>query len=346
MTGATDNGRISADGLRTLGRTGIEVSSVGIGTWAIGSMWGQQDEEDSQRALHRALDLGCHLIDTAQAYGNGRSERLIGRVFRERGERVPVASKVPPKDGDWDTQPGVSQIRDKFPPEYLIERCEVSLRNLQIDCLDVYQLHTWSSSWNEETAWYEAMVKLRDQGKIRAIGISVQDNEPAQANGTIAAGRVDTIQLIYNLLDERPAEEVFPLARQHGVGILARVPLASGALAGRWNRQTTFPEGDWRREVFNGETLERTLRYVEQVRFLETTSNGSLIEAAVRFCLSDSTVSSVIPGVRNASQVEAVMRAMHWGPLTEVELERIRELWQSEFRHHIQTSIQTSGASA
>jgi aryl-alcohol dehydrogenase-like predicted oxidoreductase len=139
--------QISDSQMRTLGRTGIPVTPVGMGTWAIGAGWGPQDEA-SVRTLYRALDLGCRFIDTAQVYGNGRSEHLIARVFRERGERVPVATKVPPKDGVWDTTPSVSKIEDKFPAHYLIERCEVSLRNLQTDCLDVYQLHTWCESWN------------------------------------------------------------------------------------------------------------------------------------------------------------------------------------------------------
>jgi aryl-alcohol dehydrogenase-like predicted oxidoreductase len=328
---------------RPLGRTGIEVTPIGIGTWAIGSQWGEQDEQQSLQALHRALDLGCRFIDTAQAYGDGRSERLIGRVFRERGERVPVATKVPPKDLDWATQPGVSQIRDKFPADYLIERCDVSLRNLGIETLDVYQLHTWCPSWNDETEWYEAMLKLREQGKIRAIGISVTDARPDEANGTVAAGRADTIQVIYNLLDQRPEEHLFPLAQQHGVGILARVPLASGALSGTWNAQTTFAEGDWRREVFTGETLKRTLEYVDALRFLEADSDHSLVIAALRFCMSHPAVSTVIPGARNARQAETLMRAMQLGPLPEEQLARARELWQTRFRQHIQTSIQLVG---
>ncbi|HEX9057845.1 MAG TPA: aldo/keto reductase [Ktedonobacterales bacterium] len=343
MSGATPNTRDDRANVRTLGRSGIEVTSVGLGTWAMGSQWGQQDDEESVRALHHALDQGCRFIDTAQAYGDGRSERLIARVFRERRERVPVATKVPPRDLNWETTPGETPIHRKFPPRYLIERCEKSLRNLETDCLDVYQLHTWNSSWNDETEWYEAMLKLREQGKIRAIGISVTDARPDDANGAIAAGRVDTVQLIYNLLDQRPAEQVFPLARQHGVGIIARVPLASGALSGTWNESTTFPEGDWRRDVFTGETLLRTLRYVDALRFLEATSDGSLVEAAVRFSLSDPAVSSVIPGARRADQVDGLLHAMRLGPLSESELQRVHELWQGELRHHIQTSIQRVG---
>ncbi len=329
--------------MRPLGRTAIEVSAVGIGTWAIGSGWGRQSEEESVAALHRALDLGCRLIDTAQAYGNGRSEQVIARVFKERGERVPVATKVPPMDLNWETTPGVTKIRDKYPARYIVERCEVSLRNLQTDCLDIYQFHTWSPDWNEETEWYETMLKLRDQGKIRAIGISVHDTRPDEANGAIAAGHVDSVQLVYNILDQRPRTQVFPLARQHGVGILARVPLASGALSGRWTRETTFPRGDWRGSVFTGEALERTLRYVEDLRFLED-AGGSMAEAAIRFAFSDPAVSSAIPGTRNVAQTEAIQHAWQAGPLPEETLRRLYSLWETEFSRHIETSI--GGASA
>ena len=146
--------------MRPLGSTGIQVSAVGLGTWAMGAQWGPQDDQESLRTLHHALDLGCQFIDTAQEYGNGRSEQLIGRVFQERGARVPVGTKVPPIDMQWETTPGVTKIQEKFPAQYLIDRCEGSLRNLRTDCLEVCFLHTWSPSWNEETEWYEAMLKL------------------------------------------------------------------------------------------------------------------------------------------------------------------------------------------
>jgi aryl-alcohol dehydrogenase-like predicted oxidoreductase len=332
----------SVGGLRPLGRTGIEVSSVGIGTWAMGSQWGTQQDQDSIKALHRALDLGCRLIDTAQAYGDGRSEQLIGRVFKERGECVPVATKVPPMDLNWDTTPGISQIRDKFPGRYLIERCELSLRNLQVDYLDVYQLHTWCPSWNDETEWYEAMRKLKEQGKIKAIGISVSDHRPDEANGTIAAGRVESVQVIYNLLEQRPRYQLFPLAREHGVGILARVPLASGALSGTWDERKTFDPDDWRAEVFTGETLRRTVARVDKLKEIAADVGCDMVEFAIRYCISDPSVSSVIPGARNPRQAETLMRAMRAGPLPQDAIARIEELWEQDFKHHIQTSIGSS----
>jgi aryl-alcohol dehydrogenase-like predicted oxidoreductase len=151
-------------------------------------------------AIHRALDLGCRFLDTAQVYGQGRSERLIARVFKDRGQRLPVATKVPPRDYIWEKEPG-TPMRAKFPAQYLIECCEQSLRNLATDCLDVYQLHTWSAEWNDETEWYETMLKLREQGKIRAIGVSVRDPHPDSANVAIIAGRIDSVQLVYKLIE-------------------------------------------------------------------------------------------------------------------------------------------------
>ena len=326
--------------LRQLGHTGIEVSSVGIGTWAIGAGWGAQQDQESIAALNRALDLGCRLLDTAQAYGDGRSEQLIGRVLKERGEHVPVATKVPPMDGNWETIPGVTDIREKFPAHYLIERCEMSLRNLQMDCVDVYQLHTWCPSWNDETEWYEAMLKLKEQGKIKAIGISVSDDRPDEANGTIAAGRVDSIQVIYNLLEQRPRFQLFPLARTQHVGILARVPLASGALSGTWDEHKTFAPDDWRSDVFTGETLRRTVSRVNALKQIAADIGcNNMIEFAIRYCFSDSAVSSTIPGARTPQQAESLMQAMQAGPLPESALKRIEDLWEQDFRHHIRTSI-------
>ena len=339
MSGTTMQAPGSLGEMRALGHTGIQVSAVGQGTWAMGAQWGPQDDQASTRTLHRALDLGCRFIDTAQEYGDGRSEQLIGRVFQERGESVPVGTKVPPIDMNWETTPGVTNIRDKFPAQYLIDRCEGSLRNLRVDCLDVYYIHTWCPGWNEETEWYEAMLKLREQGKIKGIGISVSDARPAEANGSMQAGRVDVVQLIYNILDQRAATEVFPVARQHNVGIVARVPLASGALVGQWTAQTTFPPDDWRHDVFVDQTLERTLHYIDQLRFLAEGSAHSLPEAAIRFCISDPAVSSVIPGARSPEEAEENLRAWRQGPLSEQELQRIEALWHSDFRHFIRTSF-------
>lgn len=310
---------------RILERTGIKVSEVGFGAWAIGGGWGPKNDADSLAALHKALDMGCTFIDTAQVYGNGHSERLIARVFKERGERVTVSTKVPPKNSTWGPRPG-TDIREAFPADWLIERAELSLRNLETDTIDIYQLHTWCPTWDKETEWYEALVKLREQGKIRFFGISVSDHRPGEANPHLAAGRVDTIQVIYNILDQSPETELFPLAQKHQVGIINRVPLASGALTGKWTKDTKFPPGDWRGEWKTREWLLQKVEQVERLRFLER-DGMSMTVAALKYVLAHPAVSVAIPGVRNVQQAEANLSASDSNPLEPATVERLREMY-------------------
>ncbi|MBI3286786.1 MAG: aldo/keto reductase [Chloroflexi bacterium] len=311
---------------RVLGRTGIRASEIGFGAWAIGGdQWGPQDDRESMAALHKALDLGCTLIDTAQVYGEGHSEVLIGRVLRERGERVTVATKVPPKNYRWGPPPG-ADLRDYFPADYIIKRCESSLRNLGTETLDLYQLHTWCPSWEHETEWYEALLKLRQQGKIRYIGISVSDHRPGEANPQIEAGRVDSIQVIYNILDQSPEWRLFPVAQKHHVGIIVRVPLASGALTGKFTQRTRFPKGDWRREWKDREWLHRMVEQVERIQFL-TQDGMPLATAALKFVLSHPAVSTLIPGIRNSQQAEMNLSASDGRPLPEEHLRRLRQMY-------------------
>lgn len=311
-------------GTRVLGRTGIEVSEVSVGTWAMGSEWGLSDDEASVRALHRALDLGCTLLDTAQAYGDHRSERLIARVFRERGSSVAVATKLPPKTRRWAPPPG-TPIAEVYPPEYILEGADLSLSHLGVDVIDVYQLHTWLEDWNETDEWFEAMDRLKRQGKIRAIGISVRDGKPGEANGSIVKGRVDTVQVVYNILFQAPRKELFPVARAHNVGILARVPLASGALTGKFRRDTVFPPGDWRAQAFAGDTLERLVAAVERVKAIVGTETP-LLTRALQFILADPEVSTVITGVRTVKQAEENLTALAGPALTEAQLSALRAL--------------------
>lgn len=310
--------------IRTLGRTGIEVTLCGVGTWAMGASWGPQEDADSRAALHRSLDLGCRFIDTAQSYGQGRSERLIGEVLRERGEHVPVATKVPPKNRGWGPPKGAA-INEHFPTSYIVEQCDESLRRLQVEQIDVYQLHTWLSDWNDTDEFPEAVETLRRQGKVRAFGISVPDGDPACANGMIRRGFVDTIQVVYNILDQEARKALFPLASEHGVGIIVRVPLASGALTGRFTRETTFADEDWRQPFFRGTRFDRLLRDVETVR-QAVGDSMPLAHAALRFAGSDPAVATVIPGARNARQAQENAAAFDPGPLPSDLLARLQEL--------------------
>ncbi len=324
-----------------LGSAGLVSSRVGIGTWAIGGGWGPQPEEVSLQALHRALEMGCELIDTAALYGNGRAERLIARAFKEHGQRVTTLTKIYPQDYHWAPAPGTPMIAI-YPPEHIIAQTEASLRRLGTECLDGLLFQTWCPTWSEETAWYETMLKLREQGKIRTFGISVSDHRPDDANDVIAAGRVDLIEAPYSILDQRAAERLFPLAQQHQVSIIARTPLASGALAGHWHAGMKFHRADWRRRVFRGEVLERTLERVAQVKTLFEPPI-SLAQVAVRFCFSHPAVSTVIPGVRNSEQVTCNLAASKQEPLLPEQLEQLSRLWREEFHQHVRTSIGEDG---
>ena len=330
-------------GSPVLGSAGIPVSRIGIGTWAIGGGWGPQPATTSLRALQCALEKGCELIDTAALYGNGHAERLIAQAFRVYGQRVTTLTKVFPLNYHWSPAPG-TPISTVYPQKHIIEQVDQSLKRLETDCLDGLLLQTWCPSWAEETDWYETLLSLRDQGKIRAFGISVSDHRPDEANGVILAGRVDIIEVSYSILDQRAAERLFPLAQTHHVSIIARSPLASGALTGRWHQGIKFHRDDWRRRVFRGELLQQTLQRVDNLKaLLRGYPAVSLAQIALRFCLSHPAVTTVIPGVRNAEQVICDLNAANQGSLSQAELNHIAHLWQNEFRHDVRTSIGEEG---
>jgi aryl-alcohol dehydrogenase-like predicted oxidoreductase len=324
-----------------LGSAGLLSSCIGIGTWAIGGGWGPQPEETSLQALHCALEMGCRLIDTAALYGNGRAERLIARALKEHGQRVTILTKIYPRNYHWAPAPG-TPMSALYPPEHIIAQAEASLRRLETDCLDGLLFQTWCPTWSAETAWYETLLTLREQGKIRTFGISVSDHRPDDANGVIAAGRVDIIEAPYSLLDQRAAKRLFPLAQRHHVSIIARTPLASGALSGHWHTAMKFHRADWRRRVFRGEVLERTVQRVSQVRALFE-PGVALAQVALRFCLSHPAVSTVIPGVRTPEQVVCNLAASEQGALLPEQLEQIGRLWREELHQQVRTSIGEEG---
>jgi aryl-alcohol dehydrogenase-like predicted oxidoreductase len=325
----------------TIGKANLAGSRVGIGTWAIGGGWGPQSEEQSLEAIHQALDLGCQLIDTAALYGNGRAERIIARALKERGSHVTTLTKVYPLNYHW-APASNTPINDIYPPEHISAQAEASLQRLKTDCLDCLLLQTWCPTWSGETAWYEAMLKLREQGKIRAFGISVSDHRADDANGVIKAGRIDIVEAPYSILDQRAAELLFPLAQEHGVSIIARSPLASGALSGTWCEGMKFHRGDWRRRVFRNDLLQQTLQRVNKLKsLLEPTA--PLAQVALRFCLSHPAVTAVIPGIRTREQAACNLSTLKQGPLSKELLEQISGLWQGEFSHNVRTSIGEAG---
>jgi aryl-alcohol dehydrogenase-like predicted oxidoreductase len=289
---------------RALGRTGLEVSEIGYGAWGIGgSMWLGADDQESVRALHRAADLGLNFIDTALGYGNGHSEELVGKVAREREERIVVATKIPPKNGRWPAPDGVDPD-GVFPADHIRECTERSLRNLGLDTIDLQQFHVWSDEWTGRGSWLEGIEALKAEGKIGAFGVSINDHQPANALKLIESGAVDCVQVIYNIFDQSPEDELLPACAEHGVGVLARVPFDEGALTGAIGPDTEFPEGDFRNRYFRDDRRQQVADHEQAILEDLGIDRGELAETALRYVLSHSAVSSVIPGMRSVRNVE------------------------------------------
>jgi aryl-alcohol dehydrogenase-like predicted oxidoreductase len=292
--------------LRRLGRTGLQVSEIGFGAWGIGgTMWIGATPDESLKALNRAVDLGVNLIDTALVYGMGRSEKLVGQLVRERKETLYVATKVPPQNGTWPAEAGVP-VGKVFPGRHVTSSAETSLKNLGLPAIDLLQLHVWRDEYLDEgDEWRRALEDLRKSGKVRFVGVSINDHDPGSALRAVQSGLFDAVQVIYNIFDQSPEQELFPLCRKHEVGVLARVPLDEGGLTGTITPDTTFPQGDWRNEYFAG---DRKRQVQERAQKLTAAMGGearSLPELALRFCLADDAVSTVIPGMRRIATVES-----------------------------------------
>jgi aryl-alcohol dehydrogenase-like predicted oxidoreductase len=290
---------------RRLGKTGLQVSEIGFGAWGIGGTWwlGAQDAE-SVAALHAAIDAGVNFIDTALVYGDGHSESLVGQVVRSRSERIYVATKVPPLNQHWPALPQ-DRAQDCFPPSHIIECTERSLRSLGMDSVDLQQLHVWRDEWLQDLSWLEALHQLKAQGKIRAIGVSINDHEPDSALKLVASGHVDTVQVIYNIFDQSPGWSLLSACVKHDVGVLARCPFDEGGLTGKITPDTTFPPGDWRNDYFKGERKAQVAAHVAPLTKLLGLEARTLPELALRFCLTHPAVSTVIPGMRTTANVRA-----------------------------------------
>jgi aryl-alcohol dehydrogenase-like predicted oxidoreductase len=289
---------------RTLGKTGLKVSEISYGAWGIGGgMWQDSDDAEALRALHMAADLGINFIDTALVYGDGHSEQLIGKFLRERKEHVHIATKIPPKNGLWPARKE-SPVKEAFPKDHIIECTEKSLKNLGVDCLEVQQFHVWLDEWLHQGDWWNAIQKLKEQGKIRAFGVSINDHAPGTALELGRGGLVDTVQVIYNIFDQSPEEKLFPLCREKNIGVIVRVPFDEGSLTGKITPETTFPERDWRNRYFRGDRKKQVWERVQRLQRLLNREVKSLPELALRFCLSHPAVSTIIPGMRTVNHVQ------------------------------------------
>lgn len=324
---------------RPFGKLGWPVTGIGFGAWAIGGSWGDQRDEDSLAALNRALDLGLTFIDTAAGYGDGRSERLIGRALQARGlrggrnGRVRVATKIPPNHpGSWPPVAG-ERAAQRYPEAYLREQVETRLRNLNAETLDVLQLHTWSRTFNRDPEPLRVLARLKQEGKLLAFGISTPEHDQNAMNELVRAGLLDSVQVIYNVFEQDPEEELLPLCAEHGVAVIVRVVYDEGSLTGKFTKDTVFAEGDFRRNYFSGDRLGRTVDRVERLREGVAKASGGaepdLAAVAVRFALHHPAVSTVITGIRTVRQAELNCSYGDLPPLSDaVHAELKRHAWR------------------
>ncbi|MBE9517209.1 MAG: aldo/keto reductase [Bacteroidetes bacterium] len=316
---------------RKLGNSGPEVSEIGFGAWAIGGSWGKQSEEDSQLGLETALDRGVNFIDTAAGYGNGKSEKIIGKFLKSRSERVYVCTKTPPAPGKWPPSP-YCKIEERYSEKYLRENVEERLSNLQVDSLDVLLLHTWTRAWNDKPVALKTLQKMKSEGLIKQVGISTPEHDQNCVVQLMRDGMVDVLQVIYNIFEQEPAAQLFPVAQETGTGIIVRVAFDEGVLTGKYTGKETFGIDDFRSNYFAGDRLERGVRRTEAIKKEFKESGYTMPELALKFALSHEAVSTVIPGIRNQSQ--AIMNTSVSGlpELSDDILIRLREhTWNRGF---------------
>jgi aryl-alcohol dehydrogenase-like predicted oxidoreductase len=307
---------------RRFGRAGWDVSEIGYGMWGMGD-WSGSDDAESLASLEHAAELGCNFFDTAWVYGQGRSEGLLGRVVRARaGQRLFTATKIPPKNRKWPSPKGAT-LDECYPPDQIEEYVHHSLENAGVARFDLVQLHTWNDGWLEDLRWHRMLDDLKRQGLIGAIGISLGRWDPKSGVRVVKSGLIDSVQVVYNVFDQAPEDELFPACQEQGVAVIARVPFDEGSLTGTLTAESRWPEGDWRNSYFTPEKLAATLERVETIR-RDVPPGMTLPELALRFILSHPAVSTTIPGMRRRAHVAANLAASGRGPLTGEQIARLR----------------------
>ena len=314
---------------RKLGRTNWEVSEMGYGMWGMAG-WTGSDDDESMQSLQKSVDLGCNFFDTAWGYGEGKSEGLLGDLVRANpGKKLYTATKMPPKNLKWPSKREYTSA-DCFPPDHIEKYVEISLKNADLSSLDLMQFHTWEDSWLQDDKMMQKMADLKSQGLFHAIGISINRWEPWNGVKAVKSGLIDTVQVIYNIFDQNPKDELFPACREQNVGVLARVPFDEGTLTGLLTKDTTWPKGDWRNTYFVPENLNSSVDHADALKPL-VPEGMTMPEMALRFILGEPVVSTIIPGMRKLKHVDANIAASDAGNLDAslmAELEKHR--WDRE----------------
>lgn len=307
---------------RRFGRTGWKVSEIGYGMWGMGG-WTGSDDEESLRSLQRAADLGCNFFDTAWGYGAGHSEGLLGRLVRANPDKkLYTATKMPPKNFIWPSRREFA-LEESFPPDHIEEYVHKSLENAGLDSFDLMQFHTWEDGWLADDRWVYKLADLRSQGLIQAVGISINRWEPWNGVAAVRSGFIDAVQVIYNIFDQNPDDELFPACDEMDVAVIARVPFDEGTLTGKLTKESTWPADDWRSTYFVPENLLSSVEHADALKPLVPTGM-TMPEMALRFILNSQSVSCIIPGMRKLPHVEQNIAASDAGPLPEALRDQLK----------------------
>jgi len=308
---------------RVLGRTGFDVSDIAHGLWGI-SGWSGSDDQQSRQAIQLAIDLGCNFFDTAWAYGNGKSDALLGgAIANNSSKRIYAASKIPPKNLQWPASPKY-RYADVFPPDHVFKYTKKISEKLGVERIDLLQFHVWDDSWTDEPDFRETVARLKRDGWIQFFGLSLNRWEPENGIKALRTGLVDVVQVIYNIFDQAPEDKLFSVCRELNIGVIARVPLDEGSLGGKMTLKTRFPESDWRSRYFNPENLPETIDRVEKLKEL-VPAGMTLPEMAIRFILADPTVSTTIVGMRRLEHVRQNLALSDALPLDDTLLAKLKE---------------------
>jgi aryl-alcohol dehydrogenase-like predicted oxidoreductase len=302
---------------------GWQVSEIGYGMWGMGE-WTESDDDESLNSLQKAVDLGCNFFDTAWGYGEGHSEGLLGQIVRANSSvKLFTATKIPPKNMKWPSQREFT-LDDCFPPDHIEEYVHKSLDNAGLESFDLMQFHTWEDSWVVDDRWSKKLEELKAQGLIAAVGISINRWEPWNGVVAVRSGLIDTVQVIYNIFDQNPEDELFPACQEMDVAVIARVPFDEGTLTGTLTVDSTWPPGDWRNTYFVPENLESSVAHAEALKPL-VHEGMNMPKMALRFILNNSIVSTIIPGMRKLQHVVANIATSDAGPLPEELHSQLRE---------------------
>ena len=314
---------------RNFGRTAWQVSEIGYGMWGMAG-WTGSDDEQSERSLDLAVELGCNFFDTAWAYGDGKSEELLGALLKRHPlERLYVATKVPPKNRTWPSKSDFT-LEDVFPKNYILEYAEKSLKNLGVETIDLLQFHVWEDAWANQDEWKQALEQLKESGKVQAFGLSLNRWEPNNGLETLKTGLIDGVQVIYNIFDQAPEDQLFPLCEELNIGVIARVPFDEGTLTGKITKDTTFPDDDWRSTYFVPENLEASVDHANAVKEVIPEAM-TMPEVALKFILHHPAVSTIIPGMRQAHHVKANLACSEGEPLPQDLLNKLKQhRWDRE----------------